>query len=283
MEEGDRQGSSSGEQSDSAGHEPKDDWDLAVRFRDIQRYGYLEPKKKQEMGQKAILSILERARNLLGPVQKPYQYRVLDSDSARDAEEGGAWIELDVEESLESGEARFQVRSGKDHGILVLLDTSLSMKGEKLALLGVSVAALAMSIPADALCILGFDSEIHSIKEFGEMIRPETAIERTLSIPPGGFTNIELGLKAGEARVRSSRHPFSRVILISDGRYTEGGNPVKAARALPFIHPVKIGKDPGGRTVMREIADQSGGRFQEIREMQDLPGFLLRAIRMWVK
>jgi hypothetical protein len=49
------------------------------------------------------------------------------------------------------------------------------------------------------------------------------------------------------------------------------------------IYPVKIGKDPGGRAVMREIADTGQGRFSEVREMHELPRFLLHAIRSWVK
>lgn len=32
---------------DPVGHDKKDEWDLAVRFRDIQRFGYLQPKEKK--------------------------------------------------------------------------------------------------------------------------------------------------------------------------------------------------------------------------------------------
>ncbi len=272
-----------GDQSDPQGHDKKDDWDLAVRFRDIQRYGYLEPKKKKEMSEKAILSILEKARESLGPIQKPYRYLTVDQHSAREWAARGGSMELDVEETLLQAEPMFQVRSEKEHGLVLLLDTSLSMKGEKLALLGVTVAATCESVPSDALCILGFDSEIHAIKEFGEKIDTALAIERTLSIPAGGFTNIERGLRSALERIGASRLPASRVILISDGRYTEGKNPVIEARKFRAIYPVKIGKDPGGRAVMREIADTGQGRFAEVREMHELPRFLLHAIRSWVK
>lgn|GEM_PF-1077845 len=261
----------------------KDDWDLAVRFRDIQRYGYLDPKQRKEMSEKAIQSVLEKARESLGPIQKPYRYQVTDQASAEEGASRGLPTELDVEESLLQGQPMFQVRSEKDHGLILLLDTSLSMKGEKLALLGVTVAATCESIPSEALCILGFDSEIHAIKEFSEKVSTALAIERTLSIPAGGFTNIELGMKAARQRIEGSKLPASRVILVSDGRYTEGKNPVVEAIRLRAVFPVKIGKDPGGRSVMREIADRGQGRFGEVREMQDLPRFLLHAIRTWVK
>ncbi len=272
-----------GDQSDPVGHDKKDDWDFAVRFRDIQRYGYLEPKQKKEMSERAIHSILDRARQSLGPIQKPYHYQVLDSEAGKLWSAQGGIIELDVEETLHHREPMFQARMERNHGLLLLLDTSLSMKGERLALLGVTVAAVALSVPAQALCILSFDSEIHVIKEFGEEVSVESIIERTVSIPAGGFTNIDLGLKASKSRIEGSRLPETRLVLVSDGRYTEGKNPVIEARNFRVIHAVKIGKDPGGRTVMREIADTGQGRFAEVREMQELPRFLLQGIRSWVK
>jgi hypothetical protein len=235
------------------------------------------------MSERAILSVLQKAREMLGPVQRPYRYFTMEALAAAAFEARGSFTEIDIEESLLEGTPVLQVRMEKDHGLVLVLDTSLSMKGEKLALLGVTVAAACESMSSDALCILGFDSEIHTIKEFGEVIRTETAIERLLSIPAGGFTNIDLGLRSARMRIESSAHPSARVILVSDGRYTEGANPVLEARRIGRVFPVKIGKDPGGRTVMKDIGDSGMGRFGEVREMHDLPGFLLRAIRAWVK
>ena len=116
----------------------------------------------------------------------------------------------------------YQVRIEKDHGLILVLDTSLSMKGEKLALLAATVAGVSMSLPIHAFAILGFDSEIHAIKTFGDAATTEECIERVLSIPPGGFTNIELGLKTAQAWMQASHYPQARVILISDGRYHRG-------------------------------------------------------------
>ena len=230
-----------------------------------------------------VAQALAQARESLGPIQRPYRYRSLNQESANEWVALGGVAELDVEETLFQRELMYQVRMEKNHGLVIVLDTSLSMKGEKLALLGVTVAAAHESIPSEALCILGFDSEIHVIKDFQEKIPTEMAIGRVLSIPAGGFTNIDLGLKAAAERIAESNLKDSRVILISDGRYTEGKNPVIRARDFRMIYPVKIGKDPGGRAVMREIADTGQGRFSEVREMHELPRFLLHAIRTWVK
>lgn len=270
---------------DDHGHAAQKDegWDLASRYRDIQRYGYLEAKQKKEMSEQAIQAVMTRARESLGPIQKPYRYLHV---SHEDLEAGGEFHspELDIEETLLQPHAPvFQVKAERDHGLVLVLDTSLSMKGEKLALLGATVAAVALSVPSRALAILGFDSEIHPIKKFEEDVPTETCVERVLSIPPGGFTNITKGLTLAREWILAARFPQARVILVSDGRYTEGLDPVEIARLLPFVYPVKIGKEPFGRGVMQEIADTGLGSFLEVREMKDLPAQLLRAVRRWVR
>lgn len=259
-------------------------WDLASRYRDIQRYGYLEPKQKKEMSEKAIQGVIARAHESLGPVQKPYRYLNVTQEEI-DAS-GGAYHspELDIEETLINKEMPvFQVKVERDHGLVLVLDTSLSMKGEKLALLGATVAAVAMSVPTKALAILGFDSEIHEIKKFDEVVTLQECVERVLSIPPGGFTNISKGLTVARDWIQAARFKQARVILISDGRYTEGVDPVEISKLLPFVYPVKIGKEPLGREVMRAISDTGLGTFMEVREMKELPLQLLNAIRRWVK
>jgi Ca-activated chloride channel family protein len=271
-----------GEQSDPNGQDRKDEWDLAIRFRDIQRYGYLHAKQKKEMSDRAIEAILDRAREALGPVQKPYHYEMLSHDELGPDH---AEAELDVEATLEDAvrTPQYRIRREKDHGLVLVLDTSLSMKGEKLALLAVSVAAVAMSLPARSFAILGFDSEIHAIKEFAEEVDAAECVRRVLSIPPGGFTNLELGLKTAIARIQSGHFPQARVILISDGRYTEGRHPGEISRTIPFLYAVKIGKDPTGRDIMKELAMSGLGSFTEVREMPNLPKVLLSGIRQWVR
>lgn len=278
-----------GQRMDDHGHSqtnPKKDdaWDLATRYRDIQRFGHLEEKKRKEMSEQAIRGVLDRARQSLGPIQKPYQYQFATTEEI--ASSGGQMQspELDIEETLlHRDEPVFQVKMERDHGLVIVLDTSLSMKGEKLALLGATVAAVAMSVPSPALAILGFDSSIHEIKKFDESVSVEQCVERVLSIPPGGFTNIAKGLSHARDWIQGSRYRQARVILISDGRYTEGVDPVRISKLLPFVYPVKIGKEPLGRDVMRAIADTGMGTFMEVREMKELPIQLLKAIRRWVK
>jgi hypothetical protein len=83
--------------------------------------------------------------------------------------------------------------------------------------------------------------------------------------------------------IQSSRFKHARVILISDGRYTEGRHPIEIGREIPFLNAVKIGKDPTGREIMKELGTQGLGQFTEVREMVDLPRVLLTGMRRWVR
>ena len=277
-----------GDQRNPGEKEQKDEWNLATRYQDIQRFGYIEPKKKLEMSKKAIHAIMTRAKEMLGPVQKPYRYEHANEERLLDLAHQNPHAELDIEETLiqHSGgklEPIYRVRLEKEHGLVLVLDTSLSMKGEQLALLGVTVAAVSFTLPPESFSVMGFDSEIHAIKRFEDRQTVEESVEKTLSIPPGGFTNLELALKNAQKWVSQSAYPRARVILVSDGRYTEGKSPIELAKKLPFIFSVKLGKNPSGRSVMKDIADTGLGRFTEVREMEDLPKVLLNAVRTWVR
>lgn len=144
---------------------------------------------------------------------------------------------------------------------------------------------VALSVPRESLAVIGFDSEIHAIKNFNEHASAEVKdwVSRLLSIPPGGFTHIELGLRTAREWIEKSAYPQARVILVSDGRYTEGRDPVDVVKGQSFVHTIKVGKDPNGRKIMREIADHANGNFHEVREMSELPRVLLSAVRSWVR
>ena len=277
----------------------KDDWDLAIRYRDIQRIGNLTEKQKIEQSEKAIHSIINRAHEMLGPVTPPYRYLV----SGEPNESSSFDIEETISENLGKVNSRgksktsdwnlvFSNRELIHPGLVLLLDTSLSMKGEKLAFLAMTVATVALSVPPETLCVLGFDTVVHELKNFdmnsnAHSLPLDKLVEAVLSIPPGGFTNMEKGLKSAREHIEKSNFPRARMIIISDGKYTEGQDPSVTVKDWSFggyvVNTVKIGKEPTGRNVMKEIAEATSGHFHEVREMAQLPKVLLSAVRAWVK
>lgn len=231
---------------------------------------------------------------MLGPVTPSYRYLL----SSQEGESSQLEIEETISENISKGRSGnvnqiqnwdlvYSNREFQHPGLVLLLDTSLSMRGEKLAFLAMTVAVVAMSVPPQTLCVLGFDTVVHELKKFQESSSHKVdlpkLIEGVLSIPPGGFTNIEKGLRHARLQIDQSRFPRARIIVISDGKYTEGQDPSVTVKGWSWVNAVKIGKEPTGRNVMKEIAENTSGHFHEVRDMSQLPRVLLSAVRAWVK
>lgn len=237
---------------------------------------------------------------MLGPVTPPYRHQksfVKEGDAELSIEDT---LEHNVGKKLSNFEPVFLERQWQPFGLVLLLDTSLSMKGEKLAFLAMTVAAVAFSVPAHTLAVFGFDTVVHELEDWStsftsknrDEVKPQTTeqvyelVEKVLRIPPGGFTNIELALLRAQACIQQSGFSKAKIILVSDGKYTEGKDPARLVQEQDWegisVHTVKIGKEPTGRNVMKELAQFTSGHFHEVREMSELPRVLLRAVRAWI-
>lgn len=229
----------------------------------------------------------------MGNLARPERTCLLDYRSFLETGERG---ELDVTETLEAmieqgrggdpTEAlRFLAHVERDARVLLLLDMSLSMKGEKIALLAVASAVVLLSLPAEQLALMAFDSGPHWIKRFGERATAESLAERVLEFPTGGFTNIERALKEALSAISDSGRSGvkTHVILIGDGRYTEGRDPAELGYSFKRLSALRIGKDPSGRPLLIELSRHGGGGYFEARQAQDLPVVLYQALRTLVR
>ncbi|MEW6056037.1 MAG: VWA domain-containing protein [Bdellovibrionota bacterium] len=276
---------------DVSGFDQKASWDVAVRFQDLKRFGHIPDKEKQLLKRRAIAGVLERAHQILGSVIKPERHVVVDYKTFVEKGQRG---ELDLlgtlEEALGRGgyrndvlvsndALRFDSHVEKDVDIALVMDASLSMTGEKIALLAVSVAVVALCMPSARLSLMGFDSRTRWIKRFGEELAVEQVIEKVLELPAGGFTNLELALQETKNGLSGAHKGHANVILISDGKYTEGGDPVHLAGQFKRLNILKIGRDQAGRDLLLELTHHGNGRFFEARRVADLPRVMYRAMR----
>lgn len=275
---------------DVSGFEQKPSWDVAVRFQDLKRLGNIPDKEKQRLRRRAVEGILDRAHQILGSVLKPEKSVVTDY---RTFMESGQRGELDVLATLEEGFSRgyidmsavspdilrFDARLEKDVDIALVMDASLSMTGEKIALLAVSAAVVALCVPPKRLSMMGFDSRTRWIKRFGDEMSVETIVERVLELPAGGFTNLELALTETSKAVHAQHNDKANVILITDGKYTEGGDPSYLASKFQHLNVLKIGRDQAGRDLLLELSGKGNGRFFEARKISDLPRTMYGAMK----
>lgn len=275
---------------DVAGFDRRPAWDVAIRFQDLKRLGNLPEKEKQKLKRRAVQAVIDRAHGLLGSVLKPEKGVVTDLKTFIESGQRG---ELDVLSTLDEtfsrgiGETgvtpedalRFDARIEKHSDVAVVMDASLSMTGEKIALLAVATAVVALCVPAPRLSLMGFDSRIKWIKRFGDELALEQIIERVLELPAGGFTNMELALKETVTAIDCARKERANVVLISDGKYTEGQDPAYLAPRFKSLSVLKIGKDQAGRQLLLELSAKGRGKFFEARKISELPRTIYGAMK----
>jgi Mg-chelatase subunit ChlD len=278
------------EPEDVSGFEGRPSWDVAVRFQDLKRFGHISDKEKQKLKKRAIEGILKRAHQILGAVLKPERTEILDYKRFM---ETGAKGELDVLATLEEdilkalrGDVnvlRFDARLEKQNQIALVMDASLSMTGEKIALLGVAVAVVAICVPSMSLSLMGFDSNVRWIKRFHSEMPIEKIIEGVLELPAGGFTNLELALQETLKALSQDQKKQANVILISDGKYTEGGDPSYLAKRFDHLSVLKIGRDQAGRELLTDLTHLGKGKLFEARKISDLPRTMYGAMRVLLR
>ncbi|MBL7714805.1 MAG: VWA domain-containing protein [Bdellovibrionales bacterium] len=268
--------------ADGTGYDKKEAWDVAVHFQDIKRHAaVLSYRKQKELESKAIQGVMNRARKLVGPVRAAEKDRVL---ALNEIGPGTSVSEIDLESTLEAdpvhfSDLRFLCRTPKRVPIAVLMDVSMSMKGDKLAHLALSASAMALSIPGADLCFAGFDSKTTWVKRFDEKVSTEKIVAKILNLPAAGFTNMDAAFSDLKAELESAKRPRANVILIGDGKYTEGRNPLEAVQGFFRLHVLKIGKDIGGRQNLKDLAQKGSGQFIEARQYADLPKCLYSLLR----
>jgi hypothetical protein len=264
---------------DQADHDRRKAWEVTLRYRDLRRLGSVGEREKGKLAERAVAGVLEKAATMLGPLQTPL--RPIEG-GLQDWLEAGLAGELDVEATLgdPQQEPRFTLlQKAPPRSVLLLLDTSLSMRAEKQAWLAVAVAAVALSVPSSHLALLAFGSDVDWLQRFGEAQPIEHLVRRLLELPPGGMTHIEKALRAGAEELARTGLSKPHVLLVSDGRYTEGLDPVFLAPGWDRLHALKLGREPWGRQVMIDAARLGGGQFFEARREEELPRVLYQAVR----
>lgn len=258
-----------------------DEWQLAVHYATWKKLLRSHPRRLERMRRRAVAGVIRRAKELLKRQSRPTEVVFADWHP-------GSPGELEVEETLERAAGKREPeaedlavteRRDKRADIALALDVSLSMAGENLALLAVSAAVLALRADPRDLAVVAFETHAETLTRRGEAVAAEDIVSRILEVPAGGFTNIEAGLEKARLALAGSRNPRRAVILVSDGKSTEGGDPREVARRIPRLHVVHIGRDPHGRRLSRALAQAGKGAFESAAGYRNLPRAMDRLSR----
>jgi Mg-chelatase subunit ChlD len=224
--------------------------------------------------------VLARAKDVVGASKKETRKR---TDSIKNR----PYAELDIDETLDriavtpypdASDIIVEYKEQKRLDCALMLDTSLSMSGEKLALLAVAATVLAYKLPSEDFSIVAFESTANTLKKMRVEMSVEDIARNILDVPAVGYTNIEAGLSEGLKQLRSGRHKNRVGILISDGKYTSGGDPIPIAAAYRALYVVLIGDFNTDPKNCSEMAATGHGRVYSAPNFQSLPRILHRLI-----
>ena len=194
------------------------DWDIAIRYHELK--SRRSAAEIQALRRFSAASILARAQRVLGSVTHPVEKYIA---SWPDLPPDAGQVELDLEETLENSpfgvsthaDLWMEYNRRRQQELLLTVDTSLSMTGEKLALTAVALAVVVLQFPDDPIGIIAFENEARVIKRPEERVTVPQLVERFLDVPAQGYTHLEEGVAAAlklsqSLRGRTRRPPSLR-------------------------------------------------------------------------
>ena len=279
-----------------------DGWTIAA---DLTRTGgrLADSGRRLYAEQLAVRAVLARAVWLVGPLRGASQ---TIREPLRETHDG----ELDVEATLENvlaksfpqpGDWIVQRREERRHEVVLMIDTSLSMAGEKMALAAVAAAVLALHLRSDDLSVVLFADEARVVARLHEDVPVAKLVRRMLDVPCGGATNVAAALELGHVELERGRNPRRSAVLVTDGLYTAGADPRPAAACFRALHvlltqdgpaeELPVGATSRGaevspsaqsarryglwiaprRSVGRDLARVGGGRLVRVKGFASLP------------
>jgi Mg-chelatase subunit ChlD len=253
-----------------------DGWTVATRLSDTSFV--LGDRRLKAYAQRiATAAVLRRAWRLVGPLRRATR-------PVREVMDEPFRGELEVEATLENiAGKRFpehddwivERREDTEQQLVLMMDASLSMAGENLAIAAVAAAVLALKMRSEDLSIVVFESVARVVSRLEERDDPEEIVARLLSEPARGYTNIEAGLRLGGREIGRGRNPRRAGLLITDGVSTAGGDPVPAADAFPRLHVLLTEDYKMDPALCERLASIGRGEVFRVRHHAELPAKML--------
>ena len=154
--------------------------------------------------------------------------------------------------------------------VVLLVDVSGSMRGERVRTAAATVGALAAELAGDNLAVIAFWSDAAVLAHLGQRVAPGRLVESMLRIPARGLTNLAFPLQA--ARRELSRVPArdARVVLLSDCVHNAGPDPRPMAARLPRLDVLLDTTGEQDQDLARDLARLGRGRLRQARGYRDV-------------
>lgn len=245
----------------------------------------------EDLDQDADLEALQRAREIASALSIPQPPRQARPRRGLGELErlpfAGSAEDIDVEATVDnlvanpvpdSSDIVVRERVRQRRAIVLVLDVSGSMRGERIRSAAAAVGALAPEFARDDLAVVAFWSDAAILAPMGRAGTPAEILELLVRIPARGLTNVEHPLRL--AREELSRVPQAegRVLLLSDCVHNAGPDPRTVAATLPRLDVLLDTSGEKDLEMGRDLARLGRGRLETVHTFRDLPGALSRIL-----
>jgi Mg-chelatase subunit ChlD len=154
--------------------------------------------------------------------------------------------------------------------VLLLVDVSGSMRGERIRTAAATVGALAAELARDDLGVVAFWSDAAVLSRLGQHVPAKALLDKMLRIPARGLTNIAFPLQVALRELARIPVRDARAVLLSDCVHNAGPDPRPFAARLPRLDVLLDTSGEQDPDLARELARLGHGRLRRIRTYTDV-------------
>lgn len=162
--------------------------------------------------------------------------------------------------------------------MVLILDVSGSMRGERVRSAAAAVGAVVGEFARDDVAVIAFWSDAAILAPMGRAGAPAEILETLVRIPARGLTNVEHPLRLARDELAQVPSTEGRVLLLSDCVHNAGPDPRTVAPALPRLDILLDTSGEKDLEMGRALARLGRGRLETVQTFRDLPGALTRIL-----
>jgi Mg-chelatase subunit ChlD len=154
--------------------------------------------------------------------------------------------------------------------VVLLVDLSGSMRGERARTAAATVGALASELARDQLAVIAFWSDAAILSRLGQHVSPQALVESMLRIPARGLTNVAFPLQVARRELARVPARDAQVLLLSDCVHNAGPDPRPFAARLPRLEILLDTTGEQDPDLARDLARLGRGRLRAVRTYRDV-------------
>jgi len=162
-------------------------------------------------------------------------------------------------------------RVPRRRGVVLLLDVSGSMRGDRAIESATAAAAAALAAAQDELAVVAFGTSAEVLKRSEETLPAPELARRVLSLRPHGLTDLSTGLDAGLGLLATMQSPIKIAVVMTDGVQNQGADARLAAARYRQLNVLATTESPWRLRHCEALAAAGRGRCLPYERLDRLP------------